>query len=175
MSGAEQKPVVADAKPVGGLMAQRRGWQADLFSCFGQCPGIFCFSACLPCIGYARSAGRSGTFPFQQVLLGTLAVWLLIMLVEFVLDWLSTSGDLHPMFLNIPDLILVGLVVFSYILRTKIVQKYNTGESQCTSCLLVCFCGPCALGQQMQHIDLEESGAIDNGCHFNEKPPATAV
>lgn len=171
MSAEQQQPQVvqAVAVPPGEVQqgGKREGWLVDLCSCWCEIPAIFCFSCCCNCVGLARSAGRSGLFNYKHVLYATFAIWLFFVLLQFISPALGGFGAI----LNVIGFIVaIAVFVFAVVLRIRISDKYKTGESGCVSCLCMWCCFPCALGQQMQHVDIAEYGKIDNGCHLRETP-----
>lgn len=88
-------------------------------------------------------------------------------------EGVAAPGWVFPLkfIVDVLGVIFWGLTVYA---RIKLVDKYRISEHRCLSCMCVTFCPPCALAQEMMHVDVVEHGSVQQDCRLTAQHPLAA-
>lgn len=175
-------------------------WAFTLCDCWFMFPTLPILSSALHCIGCARMLSRARISAYRDILLITLGFAIFFIAAEVLLHayangreyeytiWRGHKRHRHQEefeVLRLPDwykplkhaVEIVALVLWAagIWVRYMIVNKYAIREPWYHSCAVAACCPPCALGQQLMHVDMVEYGEVQRDCDLGAKHPKEKV
>lgn len=166
---------------------QPGSWAADICDCWTAFPGVCCWVYWCPFVVFARVWHRAGFGSYSSIFALTAGLFLASCTVNYIAAIWSADHEMQfdndemdqpfvePLTVKVLrwlSLMLIFLLwCFLVLTRVKLIRKYTLTENRCVTCLLSCCCMPCALGQQMMHVDVMEHGTVQTDCSCDANHP----